>query len=367
MNIWETIILEFHAEGPGRDAAYPYKPSNFMSFEKGEEWPYEDDDMMNYGVPSGPRGLDRGTRPGTDVSGGPPTPSSVYMKTWQDMHEAQGMPSRIGPFAPFDGPSMHSGRDGRPVLDVDGNPVSDQQIQPVVDPKIGPNNMWGGAGTIPGQDRGFGAAPNMGSDDPEEMKWKPPEDKKMNLREFFNPEAPPSEEVENPEQNHEQDQTDNDLEDQFGADEETPDRDDSSSDEAGVVMMDDEPAGIVSLDGGSQFEKDDESQEEGPEEESPMAAPKIDGAEAFQLTVEPEAGEQPSLSQMMNPQDNLMGQKVGPNDIMAMQQKAQSLIPQKSTWDDIAIQVGDAIINLKKSQPAPQMPPMMEKRRKGKI
>ena len=371
MTRWERLMLEFaygwSAEGPGRYDGLPFKPSNFETQDTETPFPYDRASGMdadtnasdNYTALAGhQRGRGR-----PDVSGGPPTPSSTYEKTWQDMHEAMGTPIITGPFAPHDGPSMQSARDAGPVLDADGNPVAPEYIPPNVDPKMGPNNMWGGAGTIPGQDRGFGAAPNLGNDDdPEATKWKPPEENKMNLREFFDPETPPTEEVENPEQTHEKDQTDDEVENKIDRIYGREDNDDFKGDDdgAGVVMLDDEPAGIVSLGGG----------EESPQGEmdggAPVAAPQIDGAEAFQLTVEPEAGEMPTLSQMMDPQDKLVG-KGGPNDVLAAQKQARSLLPQKSTWDDIAIQVGDAVINLRKSTPTPAGPPMMEKRKKGKI
>jgi hypothetical protein len=67
---------------------------NFDTQTQGGEWPYEDDDLMNYGFPSGPKGIDRGTPMGTDVSGGPPQPK--LQSTWEggpdSVEEAMGTP-----------------------------------------------------------------------------------------------------------------------------------------------------------------------------------------------------------------------------------------------------------------------------------
>lgn len=384
MTIWKQLLNEFQAGygmgGPGM-ASRPDASGdrmrgaqrNFALDKQGSEWPYEDDDMMNYGVPSGPRGIDRGTRPGTDVSGGPPTPSATYVKTWQN--EAMGQPSRIGPFAPFDGPALHGSRDAGPVEDEDNNPVQNTNDSDfTVDPKLGPNNMWGGNGTIPGQDRGWAASPMMGNE-PEDI-WKVPEDDKMNeLKEFFDPSPVDSEEVENPEQTHEKDQSDEEVEnktDKIYGQEDNHDfdgakesDDDSSEIEfgddetAGLVMLDDEPAGILSM--GAEEAGGEPEGEEAPgdsDDELPGPGPASDSSD-FQLTVEPEAGELPKLSQFMDPQDNLVGGAPGTMGLPApgnarglqgMMPSAKGLVPPgQSAWDEIALQVGDAVINFRKN------------------
>jgi hypothetical protein len=343
--------------------------------------------------------------------GGAPVPSAKYVASWGDMHEAMGSPTVIGPFVPYDGPSMRNGRDSRPPLDVDGRPVAPRNDGTDYDPKIGPNNMWGGDATIPGGDRGFAASPMMGEEDPEVTKWKPPEEEKMNLREFFDPETPPTEEVENPEQTHEKDQTDDEIENRLDRnygqednhefdDGKEPDDDSteysSSSDDgmavfgdvgspdeeaaeaedraapgtfpppqpedgrAGLIMLDDDPAGFIDLVGGQESGSDEMSDDAaigmGDPGDDPGVKAEVD-AQDFQLTVEPEAGQMPTLSQMMDPQDRLVG-KGGPDNIVGMQQAARGLLPQKSSWDEIAIQVGDAIVNLRKTGGiAPQQPP----------
>lgn len=70
----------------------------------------------------------------------------------------------------------------------------------------GPNNMWGGAGTIPGATGGWANMPPRPEDEDD------PEKNPMKLREFFDPSPVPVEEVENPEPGYEHDQSDEDME-----------------------------------------------------------------------------------------------------------------------------------------------------------
>jgi len=228
----------------GKGANFNFKPRN----DQGPEWPYEDDGYMQYGKSMGNKGRDRGSRPGEDLSGGPPTPR--YQSTWeggpeeveespdyeesqrhgldkyrnvwrdtpdgkqwtkqnQDVEEGMGSPGRIGPFAPMDGPSMSSGRDARPVKDEDGEDVSQQVITPPYRDMSGPGNMWGGPGNIPGTTGGWANMPPRPEDEDD------PEKNPMKLREFFNPEPIPVQEIDNPEQDHFKDQTDDELEGQI--------------------------------------------------------------------------------------------------------------------------------------------------------
>lgn len=212
--------------------------TNFDTAERGDEFPYDDDNAMNYGVPDGPRGLDRGTRPGTDVHGGPPEPrlqhtwegadweeaqrhgDDKYRNVWtqtpegeemarERQDEAMGTPIQTGPVAPMDGLSNQSlGRGYRSGSEEDGLPGNG-------DMNTGPGNMWGGPGTIPGAAGGWASSPAFG-DHPGNV-WNVPEDDKeqneMNLREFFDASPVPVAEVENPEPEHLGDQTDDEIED----------------------------------------------------------------------------------------------------------------------------------------------------------
>jgi len=233
----------------GKGAAFNFKPRN----DAGTEWPYEDSAYAQYGRSMGNKGRDRGDRPGEDLSGGPPTPK--YQNTWeggpeeveespdyeesqrhgldkyrnvwrdtpdgkqwtkqnQDVEEGMGSPGRIGPFAPMDGPSMQSfGRDAKPVKDVDGDDVSPEVITPPYRDMSGPGNMWGGPGTIPGATGGWANMPPRPEDEDD------PEKNPMKLREFFNPEPIPVEEIDNPEQDHLEDQSDDELEGQMDSEE----------------------------------------------------------------------------------------------------------------------------------------------------
>lgn len=458
MNIWERIIREvqgaaggFNAVGDGRFGALPWNPSNFETQDTETPFPYDRAQGVNadtnasdnLGAPSGhQRGRGRpdvsGQSPkagddpyGLHKSGGAPVPSGKYQATWDSIQEVMGQPTATGPWVPFDGPSMHSARNARPVRDKNNKPVpsTDEYRGPGwqnVETNSGPGNMWGGPQTIPG-DANAHMAPAEGSEEEEVKKWKPPEENKMNLREFFDPETPPTEEVENPEQTHEKDQTDDEVENKldrvygqednhefdggkesdddstkmskssggddtgmevFGEPEPpgTPDEEVEDAQHraapgvipppqpdqrAGVIMLDDEPAGIVNMGDEMGGAPQMGGNELGGEE--PMGAPgpvsaQVD-AQDFQLTVEPEAGQMPALSQMLG-QDSPSGPADGaPDDVMAMRQQAQGLLPKKSSWDEIAIQVGDAVVNLRKTggqqpMPAPmpqQGPPMPQK------
>jgi hypothetical protein len=70
----------------------------------------------------------------------------------------------------------------------------------------GPNNMWGGAGTIPGATGGWANMPPRPEDEND------PEKNPMKLREFFDPSPVPVDEIDNPEQGHEEDQSDDEIE-----------------------------------------------------------------------------------------------------------------------------------------------------------
>jgi hypothetical protein len=189
MTLYEMLQIlkeyEFMA-GPGMGGDSPTRPDssgvrmrgaqkNFSPLDdKLPDWPYDNDaNTGTYGVPTGPRGLDRGTRPGTDVSGGPPTPSSTYAATWdqgeEEVEESMGAPMQTGRVAPMDGPSMNMGRNAKPVNQDDEDPGFDNQPQ---DMKLGPDNMWGGGSTIPGQSRGWANSPNMGN---QKDVWSIPE------------------------------------------------------------------------------------------------------------------------------------------------------------------------------------------------
>jgi hypothetical protein len=233
----------------------------------GEAWPYEDDGYMNYGVPSGPRGIDRGTQMGTDVHGGAPVPrfqstweggpdepvqnpdeeveegadydelqrhgDNKYRNVWNDTPEGQdwtelnqsesawkralvkleaaGSPGRIGPVAPMDGPMMHGNADAGPVKDKDGNPVAPQQLAPQYKDMSGPGNMWGGAGTIPGATGGWANMPPRPGDEND------PEKNPMKLREFFDPNPIEAESVENPDPTNAKDGSDEEIEGEIDA------------------------------------------------------------------------------------------------------------------------------------------------------
>lgn len=120
--------------------------------------------------------------------------------------EAMGSPGRVGPFAPMDGPQNSSARDAGPVEDENGAPITPQYLPTPVKDMSGPNNMWGGAGTIPGATGGWANMPPRPEDEDD------PEKNPMKLREFFDPSPVPVEEVENPEPGYEHDQSDEDME-----------------------------------------------------------------------------------------------------------------------------------------------------------
>ena len=233
-----------------RNAQFNFKPNT----DKGEDWPYEDDGYMQYGRSMGNKGRDRGSRPGEDMSGGPPTPK--YQNTWEgaeddedieegadfdelerhgeprnkwkdtpdgkqlrrmvkgelenDVREAMGVPFQTGPVAPMDGLSVQSsGRDAKPVKDTDGDDVSPEYIPDPVDPMRGPGNMWGGPGMIPGATRGWANSPSN-------QKRIRRENLTMKLREFFDPSPIAAEAIDNPDEEKFGDQTDDEVEDNDG-------------------------------------------------------------------------------------------------------------------------------------------------------
>jgi hypothetical protein len=218
---------------------------NFQSFDdNGSAWPYEDDGEVSLGIPSwegGKGAWGRGDRPGSDVSGGPPTPRyqstwaggpdeveegadwdelqrhnepvrNVWRDTpdgkrWSEMNnEAMGVPFQTGAVAPMDGPSLSSARDARPVEDENGDPISPEHIPPKVKDMSGPGNMWGGPGTVPGATMGWANMPPRPEDEND------PEKNPMKLREFFDPTPVPPGEIENLGQDYFKDQTDEELE-----------------------------------------------------------------------------------------------------------------------------------------------------------
>jgi hypothetical protein len=247
--------------GPGMDQRPDYTTGvrdprnakfNFRNkTDQGEDWPYEDDNYIQYGKSMGVKGRDRGSRPGEDMSGGPPVPK--YQNTWEGavddeedepipvgegadfdeierhhahrnkwrdtptgrqlkkmvdgeaVDEAMGTPIQTGAIAPMDGPAMQTSRSAKPVKDVDGDDVSQQYIPDPVDPMRGPGNMWGGPGTVPGTSRGWGTAPGN-------QKKLRRENLTMKLREFFDPSPIAAEAIDNPEQDKHGDATDDELE-----------------------------------------------------------------------------------------------------------------------------------------------------------
>lgn len=185
---------------------------NFRSFDdNGPAWPYEDDGEVSLSEPSweGGKGVwGRGDRPGSDVSGGPPTPrygstweggpenegadwdelqrhgDDKVRNVWRDTpdgkewtklnNEAMGVPFQTGPVAPMDGPQHH-------VLHFSSGTEEGEMLPS--DEKRGPAGQWGGPETVPGGSRGWASSPEMGSD-PDNV-WKVPEN--TSVREFFDP------------------------------------------------------------------------------------------------------------------------------------------------------------------------------------
>lgn len=75
--------------------------NNFVPLDDKEPgWPYDSDSNVVMGQPTGPTGMSRGNRPGTDVHGGPLTPYE-YERTQDDgeqdreLGEAMGVPSNV--------------------------------------------------------------------------------------------------------------------------------------------------------------------------------------------------------------------------------------------------------------------------------
>lgn len=385
----------FNYVGQGSFAGFPWDPQNFETQDTKTPFPYDraqgtDADTNasdNYTALSGhQRGRGR-----PDVSGKVHTPSKAYQTTWTN--EATGAnisPNWQGGTSTL---TPRGARDAGPVLDVNGDPLTEPQIPDRVQGNIGPADQWD-AGVIPG----LHPSPGLGDDpnNPERSKWKPPEENKMNLREFFDPETPPTETVQPDDAKHEKDQTDDEVEnkvDQIYGQEDNHDfdggkesNDDSTqmdanghmgppgspdqeaeeardnaapgavpepgSGAAGMVMLDNEPAGIISL--GDEMGGGPEEPGEGMEMGGPPKAT-VD-AQDWQLTVEPEAGQMPTLSSMMGG-----GQPGDPvPDVGGMTQAAKGLLPQQdSSWNTMDIQVGDAVISLSKQPPMPPMPPQL--------
>jgi len=213
---------------------------NFDPVKKSGEWPYDTAEAEDSEAPekTGQSGIGRGGigwGGRDDVGGGVREPSSAYLKTWQQdegadweeeqrhgddkyrnvwrdtpegeewtemNNEAMGSPSVNSPgntLSAMDGP-QHD------VLNFSGS-VDD--MLPKNNPN-GPGNMWGGPDMIPGQVRSWGNSPKMGGN-PEDP-WRVPEERDMKLREFFNPEPVTAEEIDNPAQDHLEDQGDDELE-----------------------------------------------------------------------------------------------------------------------------------------------------------
>jgi hypothetical protein len=252
------------------------KRRNFDTQDRGGEFPYDEE---GDGVSGGPQnaqgdgqagvgrgGVGLGGRP--DHSGGIRQPSAAYTATWdhtdegadwdeeqrhggdrrnlwrdtpdgqtlqkqvkqgeEELPESMGAPMQTGPVAPMDGPQHN-------VLNFSGS-VSDMLPQ---DDKRGTNNMWGGAGTIPGGDRGWASSPTMG-DDPNSV-WNVPKESTMRLKEFFDPSPIETEPLSNQGQDYLNDATDDELEDRVnpGQDDAPPRmglnmfRDDHDEQEAG--------------------------------------------------------------------------------------------------------------------------------------
>ena len=124
--------------------------------------------------------------------------------------ESMGTPFQTGPVASMDGPALQAGRGYSSGSELDPFPS---------DEKRGPAGQWGGPETIPGQSRGWASSPAMGH---KRGVWDVPEGTDMKLREFFDPSPEffdPSpvaaEAVDNPDQDHLEDQGDEDLEGQL--------------------------------------------------------------------------------------------------------------------------------------------------------
>jgi hypothetical protein len=123
-------------------------------------------------------------------------------KEWTKLNkEAMGSPSVTGPLIPMDGPQhdvLHfsSGSEEGDMLPANSN--------------NGPGNMWGGPSTIPAQNKGWSSSPTLG--DTDKTPWRVPEENNMKLREFFDPTPVQAEEIDNPAQDHFEDQGDDELE-----------------------------------------------------------------------------------------------------------------------------------------------------------
>lgn len=264
-------------------------PRNFAArTDKGGEWPYEDDGEMNYGVPSWEGGnwaWGRGDRPGTDVSGAPPTPrdqstweggpdeveesadwdemqrhgDEKYRNVWRDTpdgkqwtqmnNEAMGQPLQVGAVAPMDGLQHNTGKDADPVEDEEGKPIVPKNTfqQTYTKDMSGPAGQWGGPETIPGQSRGWAEPPGEGED--ENSVWKVPEERDpMKLREFFDPAPVPVREEDEPEQHEDGDERPEGVGERDGGDmgpetlqadfgEESPEHEDSFGDRLGGTSL----------------------------------------------------------------------------------------------------------------------------------
>lgn len=172
----------------GQGAEKNFKPLA----DKGSDWPYDTDSNVVYGQPTGPAGLDRGTRPGTDVHGAPeegdfggfhekdkggaPVPSAKYDSTW-DVNEAMGTPTNFS--------QAYRGGQGM------GSSV--------------PGSSGGWAHDPPRENDGEDPRKNPMLDEDEEGL-------NMTVKSFFDPNQPPLEELENPGAANLKDNSDEELE-----------------------------------------------------------------------------------------------------------------------------------------------------------
>jgi len=423
LNIWERLIREYQAGFGGGGAVgpfsnFPTSQRNFTTQGMQKTFPYDEQDDGQLGEPDAPdmdlnvhgatgfnkaagRGDGRG-RP--DMSGGPPTPSSTYSRTWQDMHEAAGMPSVNAPgIAAMDSTDDLGGV--LPPLDVNYNTVADEYIAPTVDDNRGVRNMM--ASTVPG----LNPSPGLGDD---ENIWSPPESDKeeeedkmtrIALREFFSGEPNKAEEVENPDPTKSKDQSDEELETkvdrvygqednhefdggkessddsmEFTSDEESDEDDlvgatekagEEAEDAVGSKTYEFSLAGMTGLpepEGETDVGGDPKPEDMEISDDEELPGPPPPGGEDphdFQLTMEPEAGGMDKLSQLMPPP---MG---GPSAAPMSMPQVGSMLQKPSAWDKVALEVDGAVINLTKGQqagqpPAPMAPPMAERKNRRK-
>ncbi len=316
------------------DPNYTLGQRNFDPVNEPGNWPYEDDtngdgpanatgDTGQSGVGRG--GVGWGGR--ADKSGGIRQPSGAYDRTWQQESpdyeeelrhgedkyrnvwrdtpdgkqwtelnkESMGSPMQIGPVAPMDGPQHN-------VLRFSDDDIDDMLAR---QDNRGPAGQWGGPGTIPAQNRGWSASPTLG-DKPEDV-WKVPDEKEenaMKLREFFCPEPVPVEEIDNPEQDHFKDQSDDFVEDQIDEPEE-------EEGEEGVGLQD------LGIEPGDGFQ---------PSDDSNGFSGRLGGST---ISIVPKMG--PGGEFLMSP--DKMGAARGTYGIHTDSKKANDLVDKESAWD----------------------------------